>query len=109
MPCPAPRIAYADGQLNPDGTMRRRRRRRKSTEDDSLTKTPEGSSNSVTALSFTRHPIIETKTEEVSGSFDVKGKRECPIPKPGGIVGELLRGRSSDERTITRAEGSRPP
>jgi cytochrome c oxidase assembly factor 2 len=34
-----------------------------------------------------------------------RSKRECPVPKPGGLVGEILgfKGSSSDRK------GSRPP
>jgi cytochrome c oxidase assembly factor 2 len=43
------------------------------------------------------------------GDMEGKGekrvvKRECPVPKPGGIVGEILGFKSS-----SREKGSKPP
>jgi cytochrome c oxidase assembly factor 2 len=53
-----------------------------------------------------------TVTEESSNYSETldsrevrRSKRECPVPKPGGLVGEILgfKGSSSD------GKGSRPP
>jgi cytochrome c oxidase assembly factor 2 len=77
LPCPAPRVAYAEGQLGPDGKRRRRRKCVAEVATDGLVKNVEEVS-------------ISSEGEEVE---EVNGKRErgeCPIPKPGGVVGEIL-------------------
>ncbi|KUJ16205.1 uncharacterized protein LY89DRAFT_545105, partial [Mollisia scopiformis] len=71
LPCPAPRVAYAD-----DGTPQngKRRRRRKCSEKE------------------------ESGDEVEAGGEEHrvrKSKRECPVPKPGGIVGKILGFKSS--------------
>jgi cytochrome c oxidase assembly factor 2 len=72
LPCPAPRVKYADGEM-PDGSGKRRRRRK-----PEITETPEGN-------------IVEFGTSsEDSLPSSARTKRECPVPKPGGVVGELL-------------------
>jgi cytochrome c oxidase assembly factor 2 len=73
LPCPAPRVKHADGDMSPDGKRRRRRK-------PEITETPEG--NIVDFAS-------SSSTEE-DGPCAAKSKRECPVPKPGGAVGELL-------------------
>jgi cytochrome c oxidase assembly factor 2 len=76
LPCPAPRVALADGEM-PDGSQKRRRRRRVEPEvKDGMVRFP--------ALS----------EDDVMGPS--KTKRECPVPKPGGVVGELLGFKKSD-------------
>jgi cytochrome c oxidase assembly factor 2 len=83
LPCPAPRVAYAD-----DGTPHpRRRRRRKCTEEEQAKET-----------------LGESSEEDNEGLR--RQKRECPVPKPGGIVGDILgfTGLSS-----TEGKGSKPP
>jgi cytochrome c oxidase assembly factor 2 len=69
LPCPAPRVAYADDQV--DGRTRRRRRRRKYVED--------GGKEEV---------VVEESSDEEDALR--RGKRECPVPKPGGVMGEIL-------------------
>lgn len=73
LPCPAPRVAYADGEIIEDENGRRRRRRRPQIQDPEV-----------------RDGIIEFKNLAQDDLMDKRGKRECPVPKPGGIVGELL-------------------
>jgi len=43
----------------------------------------------------------ETSDEDISGVLE---KRECPIPKPRGVVGEILGFKSSSS-----GRGSKPP
>ncbi|KAH8912366.1 hypothetical protein BR93DRAFT_922331 [Coniochaeta sp. PMI_546] len=70
LPCPAPRVKYADGEM-PEGKRRRRRK-------PEITETPEGN-------------IVDFGSSiEDEGPQIGKTKRECPVPKPGGAVGELL-------------------
>ncbi len=93
LPCPAPRVVYAD-----DGTPRPRRRRRKSVDMNENEKEGE-------KVQLKQVDVEESEEEAV----EVRAGRECPIPKPPGFVGELLgfkkveTGRSSDGK-----EG-RPP
>ncbi|KAL2070455.1 hypothetical protein VTL71DRAFT_13481 [Oculimacula yallundae] len=90
LPCPAPRVTYAD-----DGTpqTRKGRRKRKCPVD-------ENGSSVVKDVS-----TIEESGNDLEGVGSRKQKRECPVPKPGGLVAEImgLRDSSSD------GKGSKPP
>ncbi|KAI1381768.1 hypothetical protein F4677DRAFT_3148 [Hypoxylon crocopeplum] len=81
LPCPAPRVAYADSETAADGTRRRRRRK------------PEPA--------VVKDGIVQF--ESSSEDFEARGggggtaqtsrarrDRECPVPKPGGVIGELM-------------------
>jgi len=87
LPCPAPRVLYAD-----DGTPIPRRKRRKpaicGTDEEGGVK--EGCSEG------------EAPERIEGGKRELK--RECPVPKPGGIVGEILGFKSS-----TGEKGNKPP
>ncbi|CZS88426.1 hypothetical protein WAI453_010772 [Rhynchosporium graminicola] len=91
LPCPAPRVTYAD-----HGTpqTRRKRRRRKCPADE------DESSGVVKDLSTT-----EESGDVIEAMGLRKQKRECPVPKPSGLVGEImgLWGSSS------AGKGSKPP
>jgi hypothetical protein len=66
-----------------DGTQRRRRRRKCSHEDD-IPQTNAKDTSLVSGLSVDHEDnILETTSEN-------RLKRECPIPKPVGFVGEML-------------------
>ncbi|KAK5660233.1 hypothetical protein OQA88_12767 [Cercophora sp. LCS_1] len=81
LPCPAPRGVRADGEMV-DGTKRRRRRRPETTE------TPDG--------------IVQFNPTS-DGEMTDRTKRECPVPKPGGKIGELLGfGKGSGDDSSTR-------
>jgi cytochrome c oxidase assembly factor 2 len=82
LPCPASRIAYADGEMPVDGTIKRRRRRKPNTDDPARE-----SSNVVDRLDTTSLDGEDVIGEQTSGR---RSRRECPIPKPTGKVGELL-------------------
>ncbi|KAH7354972.1 hypothetical protein BKA65DRAFT_424852 [Rhexocercosporidium sp. MPI-PUGE-AT-0058] len=91
LPCPAPRVAYAD-----DGTPQtgKRRRKRKCPIDEN-----EGS-NVVKDVS-----TVEESSDDIEEVGLRTQKRECPVPKPGGLVGEILGfGASSSGE-----KGSKPP
>lgn len=97
LPCPAPRVVYAD-----DGSpINGKRRRRKCSDAE------KGMDESTVAE-------VESGDEAEVGARG--GKRECPVPKPGGIVGEMLGFRTSPssmedgrETSSTDGKGKRPP
>ncbi|KAF6813705.1 hypothetical protein CMUS01_07441 [Colletotrichum musicola] len=74
LPCPAPRVAYADGDIivGEDGRRKRRRRR------DS----PEARDGIVSFDQVADEETLRAKEERL--------RRECPVPKPGGMLGEWL-------------------
>lgn len=72
LPCPAPRVQYTEGVPGPDGKIRRRKRCAPT--DDSLDVKP-------TARSTENGDVEEIKL----------AKKECPIPKPGGMLGDILK------------------
>ena len=68
LPCPVNPRQFADTIEGPDGQLTKRRRRRKEQSPD------EG---------------LGQITEEAN-MMDIKRKRECPMPKPGGLVGQIM-------------------
>ncbi|CAN9211797.1 unnamed protein product [Alternaria alternata] len=71
IPCPVDPRTLADSP-DPTGENRRRRRRRIS-EDESY--------NEGMSLERRRQRLLEEK---------LAAKRECPVPKPGGLIGQVL-------------------
>jgi len=93
LPCPAPRIAFADGEC-PDGTRRRRRRSRVEKEQQDSRERDQSAN--------------ESRSEESSDDEAITVKPKggvCPIPKPGGIVGEILGFKNSS----SGGKGEKPP
>jgi len=76
LPCPAPRVVYADADVEIDGNGRRRRRRKPREQ-------VEASDGTAGAESRTDEETLQDRTRMKTG-------RECPVPKPGGMIGELL-------------------
>ena len=78
VPCPVPPQSYAD-----DGTPLPRRRRRKSDLDDE------------------DYAQLDALIQE-----NIKQKRQCPVPKPGGLIGQLLgMGKGEEaERPLVRVQ-----
>lgn len=74
LPCPVPRARFADGEIMVDENGRRRRWKRK----DSSPEVKDG------IVQFN-----DTTAEEVERA-EQRVKRECPLPKPGGMLGEWL-------------------
>ena len=65
----------------PDGTPHRKRRRRKCATND-------GEQSESTS---SNREIDESGNERAAAlSSSAMPKRECPVPKPGGLVGEIL-------------------
>ena len=77
LPCPAPRRALADGEM-----PEKRRRRRKS----------EGVEGSTTTISEDGIVQFQGQPAEsgIKKTSQTSAARECPVPKPGGILGEWL-------------------
>ncbi|KAL1998643.1 hypothetical protein VTN02DRAFT_5814 [Thermoascus thermophilus] len=106
-PCPAPRRTLADSEMmiTADGRqVPRVRRKRRASED-----APD-------QLGSIAGPTPQVVDEEVSTFLQMEEEaermakvgRECPVPKPGGIIGEILgfrNARNNDEQP----EGSRLP
>ncbi|RDI76916.1 hypothetical protein Vi05172_g13107 [Venturia inaequalis] len=71
LPCPVPK-SYADSQDPNAPNQRRRRRRKPLTEGDGEAQ--------------------EISTGEVEGNegFETARGRECPVPKPGGLIGTVM-------------------
>jgi len=83
LPCPVPRRAFAEGEVPEE--LRRRRRR----------KFVDG----------------EASPEQIQAEVILDKRRECPVPKPGGLVGQVLgfekledRGRLPDVRIETASD-----
>ncbi|KKK17224.1 hypothetical protein P175DRAFT_0498583 [Aspergillus ochraceoroseus IBT 24754] len=104
-PCPAPRRTFADSEMiiTSDGQQIQRVRRRRRKDADML-------GQEETALSQTS----PTPDEEVSTFLQLeeeaeqlsKPGRECPVPKPTGVIGELLG--FPNRTTLQRGEGRQP-
>lgn len=87
-PCPAPRHTLADSDTIVTSDGRIRKRRRKITEPpeqvQSIESTgPTPDSSQADELATFRQMEKEAKALEKTG-------RECPVPKPRGIVGQIL-------------------
>lgn len=115
LPCPAPRVVYADENIGSDGEVesaqpgqRRRRRRRVVVEKESGSRTLEAADvDNVDERSNTDGGMLGS-----GGLERMKVKRECPVPKPSGLVGEIFGfGRSNSEESSSSndGKGGRPP
>lgn len=74
LPCPVDNRAFADS--NPDAFSGKRRRRRVPTEETSND-----------AASEDRRMKLERQRRDEEWRVP---KRECPVPKPGGLIGQVL-------------------
>lgn len=89
LPCPVDRRQFADTIEGPDGKPRRRRRVKEAADDA----TP--SNGNEEALNY------------------AKRKRECPVPKPGGFVGQMMgfekeEGRKGPLEVVVKGMDGRP-
>lgn len=132
LPCPAPRVTYAEGEMVPDGGRQKRRRRPSSSgdsagerhqrqeqpgkplslqgvkEDDDDGKQRRQTPSSRTTR--TAGEIVQFEAEPASTGI-ARSRRECPVPKPGGLIGEILGfrqrqqdGRQDEQHTQQRYE-----
>lgn len=82
LPCPADRRQFADSYETPDGKIRRRKR-----------KDPQNAISEGNVVQGTEQKVA---TEAIS-TAEAPLARECPIPKPSGIVGRVM-GFKNEER-----------
>ena len=98
LPCPAPRRVFAD---DGSGEMPRRRRRRRAECDTSAAACENGDRGALSVTNGTEEGgrrMVEFRPG--AGEAEVEGderrrkamgsKRECPVPKPGGVLGLSL-------------------
>ena len=99
VPCPAPRVKFADSDFEVTEDGRRRRRRR----------TTEPSINETCRLDGEKQAPLHISEEEKA--MMRRQAHECPIPKPLGIIGRILGfqdGDNGDERSRPRIVTERP-
>lgn len=78
VPCPAPRVKYADSDIEVMEDGRRRRRRR-------TTDAPIDESFGAERAAQTSLYISEKEKDRMR-----KKAHECPVPKPPGVIGRIL-------------------
>ncbi|KAI1497335.1 hypothetical protein F5X99DRAFT_397439 [Biscogniauxia marginata] len=106
LPCPAPRVSYADSssEVAPDGTRRPRRRRPRPQQQAAEVKDSivqfDGASEDLERL-----PNSGSGGEE-RGTM-ARRERECPVPKPGRVIGDLMGFGSNDNDGKKAAIASR--
>jgi len=84
----------------PDGTQRRRRRRRCVDVD--------GESKGLKEGVVSEGYGAERECGAVEQVREKRSRRECPVPKPGGLVGEILGFKGSGDGGVGKGS-SRPP
>ncbi|KAK5635485.1 hypothetical protein RRF57_011197 [Xylaria bambusicola] len=117
LPCPAPRVAYADAAS--DGNRRRTRRRSQQPTEvkDGIAQFDGVSNNSSSSSSSSSSSGGGDGAEEAGmekftamTSTPPRGKRECPVPKPPGVIGQLMgfnKDESKSRNTNTDKAGAR--
>ena len=78
IPCPAPRVKFADSDFEITEDGRRRRRRQRPAESDCDSDSDENTGKSTTDLLKEEAAMMR------------KESHECPVPKPTGLIGEVL-------------------
>ncbi|KAL8774462.1 MAG: hypothetical protein Q9209_000835 [Squamulea sp. 1 TL-2023] len=93
LPCPAPRTHFTDYEITEDGKQRRRRR--------PLAKHSDRIENDVAAqeqASINEPPMRAGEDETLR-----RKAHECPVPKPGGRLGEIFGFPRKDEKLPARS------
>ncbi|KAI0843188.1 hypothetical protein F5Y06DRAFT_257128 [Hypoxylon sp. FL0890] len=80
LPCPAPRVAYADSEKAADGTRRRRRRKPE----------PAVVKDGIAQFESPSEDFERIPAETHGTATRARRERECPVPKPRGVIGELM-------------------
>lgn len=117
-PCPAPRRTLADSQaeMTADGQqIIRPRRRRRNPESKSAESTDGSQYAKEDIISKDAPQFAESTTEEVSTFLQMEAEaeslarigRECPVPKPRGIFGQLL-GFSDQSSNTSNSQQEQP-
>lgn len=88
LPCPAPRVEFADAEFEYSKDGRRRRRRRRPHEPVADVSGGDQSFGGVEEGSLNTGDEMELRREKA---------HECPVPKPGGVIGEVLGFRKARE------------
>ncbi|KAI1426536.1 hypothetical protein F5Y12DRAFT_741454 [Xylaria sp. FL1777] len=99
LPCPAPRVAYADA-ASADGSRRRTRRR---------SQQPTEVKDGIAQFEGVSHDDDGRRSEGVETSAITstapRAKRECPIPKPG-LISQLMGSKEGSGNTNTSGAGN---
>ena len=90
LPCPVPRTQFAETEITEDGKRRRRRRNPSDLVDSG------SASSSSQSLSLQDEPLTEEERDALRSKA-----HECPVPKPGGRIGEIL-GFAKQERNTPK-------
>ncbi|KAI1828654.1 hypothetical protein F4861DRAFT_12618 [Xylaria intraflava] len=98
LPCPAPRVAYADA-ASPDG--RQRRTRRRSPQQDTKVEDGIAQFEGVSGDSISKAKEEGADDTSTIESTAPRGKRECPVPKPG-FIGELMGFKKEERSDVNR-------
>ncbi|KAI8965752.1 hypothetical protein F5Y11DRAFT_255601 [Daldinia sp. FL1419] len=80
LPCPAPRVTYADSEIAADGTRRRRRRKPE----------PAVVKDGIVQFESPSEDLDRIAAETGGVATRARKERECPVPKPRGVIGELI-------------------
>jgi len=88
LPCPAPRVAFADDEVMIGEDGRRMRRRRRCIPTNSSAPLPP--EKPATSTGLEKEEDSEDELVSIQELKEKMMKRECPIPKPSGKVGEML-------------------
>ncbi|PLB47293.1 hypothetical protein P170DRAFT_511922 [Aspergillus steynii IBT 23096] len=101
-PCPAPRRTLADSQMmvNEDGQPIQRARRRRRKDVPGLDETTPSFTQQTPDDEVSTFLQLEEEAERLA-----KTGRECPVPKPRGVIGELLGFPSQKDTQLHQAPG----
>jgi len=96
LPCPVDCRQFADTIEMPDGTIKRRRRRRRVEEEGAVSSVADGETGGEVS-------------EMLGSAAQSRPKRECPVPKPVGLMGQIMgfeqRGREGPSEVVVRSLG----
>ena len=97
VPCPAPRVQFADSELETLENGQVKRRRTRPIRTKGVSQDEESVLGAQTAVSV---------EEEVAMR---KAAHECPVPKPHGIIGKLLGFKSPEAEQVQSNKGEDTP
>jgi cytochrome c oxidase assembly factor 2 len=88
-PCPVPHTQFSDGEVGKDGRPKRRQRK-VDIEKDANTRVREAREDGMMAAEETN--LLKRRAHE------------CPVPKPGGLIGQVLGFREEERKSKVRIE-----